>query len=109
MNTTPNAYEQAKERARDDLDRQELANMVYDLPCVIELLVDGEDEDWRPTTITVGFEDDAGRGTEDVATIMRRAGWAFSGATFSPYNRLRFEEREGGTGPTHESVGGTDE
>ncbi|WP_225334263.1 hypothetical protein [Halomicrobium urmianum] len=45
-------------------------------------------------------EDDAGRGTEDVATIMRRAGWAFSGATFSPYNRLRFEEREGGTGPT---------
>lgn len=93
MEKPPNKYEQAKERARDDLDRTELANMVYDLPGVMELLVDGEDEDWRPTTITVGFEDDHGRGTDDVAEIMARAGWTFAGATFAPFNRLRFKER----------------
>jgi len=67
--------------------------MLYDLPNVMEILVDGEDEDWRPTTITVGFDDDAGRGTDDVAIVMQRAGWRFDGATFSPYNRVRFVER----------------
>lgn len=92
IDSAPNVYEQAKERARDNLGRTDLTNMVYDLPTVSEILVDGEDEDFRPTTITVGFSNDAGRGTDDIATIMRRAGWKFDGATFSPYNRLRFEK-----------------
>lgn len=92
MKRPPNVYEQAKEAAHDDPSRTDLTNMVYDLPCVHEVLVDGEDEDWRPTTITVGFSDDAGRGTGDVATIMQRAGWQLDGVTFAPYNRVRFVE-----------------
>lgn len=94
MQTTPNVYDQAKEAALDGPSRTELANMVYDLPCVCELLVDGEDEGWRPTAITVGFDDDTGRGTGDVATIMRRAGWRFEHAVFAPYNRLTFVNRK---------------
>ena len=90
IESPPSAYDQAKERARDDLTHRELANLVYDLPHVMEILVDGEDEDWRPAVITVGFDDDAGRGTGEIATIMARAGWRFDGATFHPYNRLRF-------------------
>lgn len=89
----PNPYEQAKEAARDDPSQTELANMVCGLPGVCELLVDGDEEDWRPTTITVGFTDDAGRETTDVTSIMTRAGWRVEGATFAPYNRLRYVER----------------
>lgn len=88
---TPNVYEQAREAARDGPPRTELTNLLYDLPCVDEILVDGENEDWRPTTITVGFRDH--RGTDDVAVIMARAGWRFDGATFAPFNRVRFVER----------------
>jgi len=95
IGTEPNIYEQAKERARDDLDRVELTNMLYDFPNVDECLVDGEDEDWRPTRITVGFTpDDGHRDTSEVATVMRRAGYKFADATFAPYNRLAFEERD---------------
>jgi len=92
----PSKYEQALERARDDLSRTQLTNMVYDLPDVGEVLVDGEDEGWRPTVITVGFGDEAGRGTSEVVTIMRRQGYHFDGVVFSPYNRLLFVEREDG-------------
>lgn len=94
MKRPPTTAEQAKEAARDDLSRTELTNMLYDLSGVYEVLVDGEDEDWRPTTITVGFGDDGYRYTGDVVTIMRRAGWKFEHAVFGPYNRLCFEEAD---------------
>ena len=64
--------------------------MVYGLSNVSEVLVDGEDEDWRPTTITVGFRDY--RATGDVGTIMRRQGWQFADVVFHPYNRITFVE-----------------
>jgi len=57
----PHKYEQAKERARDDLGRQELANILCDLPCVAELLVDGEDEDWREAGRSVSGVRPSGR------------------------------------------------
>ena len=90
LDQPPSKLEQATERARDELTRQELTNMVYGLSGVCEILVDGDDEDWRPTTITVGFEDY--RVTGDVGTIMRRQGWRFADAVFSPYNRITFVE-----------------
>ena len=89
----PNTYDQAKERARDDLDRQELTNIVYALPCVCELLVDGDDVDWRPTVITVGFAEDYSAGIDDTITVMQRAGWRVDGVTFGTYRRLTFVER----------------
>lgn len=89
----PHKYEQAKERARDDLGRTELTNMVYDLPCVCEVLVDGEDEDWRPTEITVRFTEDYGGGIDDTIAVMQRAGWRVDGVTFGTYRRLTFVER----------------
>lgn len=89
----PGVYAQALEAAADDPERQELSNMVYGLPDVCELLVDGEDEDWRETTITVGFKDTPGSATAHVASIMRTAGWKFDGATFA-HNRLHFVEAE---------------
>ena len=85
----PSKADQAKERARDELTRQELTNLVYGLPNVCEVLVDGEDEDWRPTMITVGFKD--WRATGDVGTIMRRQGWRFVDATFQ-HQRVTFVE-----------------
>lgn len=89
----PHKYEQAKELARDDLDRTELTNMVYDLSAVSELMVDGEDEDWRPTTIIIGFAEDYGGGIDDVITVMQRAGWRVDGVTFGAYRRLQFKPR----------------
>jgi hypothetical protein len=90
----PSVIEQAKEAARDDPSRRELTNLLYDLPGVHEVLVDGEREYWRQVTMTVGFSDSTGRMTSDVATIMQRAGWQFAGATFS-LERLRFTRRDG--------------
>ena len=89
LDQPPSKLEQAKERARDELTRQELTNMVYGLSNVSEVLVDGEDEDWRPTMITVGFRDY--RATGDVGTIMRRQGWKFVDATFQ-HQRVTFVE-----------------
>lgn len=86
MDTPPPAYEQATVAARDDIDRTELTNLVYDLPDTAEVMVDFEDEP-RPTRITVGFDPD-GRGTHYVAQIMRQQGWRFEDVTWSPYNRL---------------------
>jgi len=88
----PHKYDQAKDRARDDLDRQELTNMVLDLPCVCEVLVDCEDEDLRPTEITVGFAEDYGGGIDDTITVMQRAGWRVDGVTFGTFRRLTFVE-----------------
>ena len=93
VGTEPSVYDQAKERARDDMTRTELTNMLFDFPNVTECLVDGEDEHWRPTTITIGFADGGYRDTQEVATVMRRAGYKFSYAVFSPFHRLSFEER----------------
>lgn len=87
----PHKYEQAKERARDDLTRQELANLVHDLPCVCEVLADGE-EDWEQTRLTVGFAEDYGGGIDDTITVMQRAGWRVDGVTFGTYRRLSFVE-----------------
>lgn len=92
----PNVYEQAKERAHDDLDRTELTNMVYGLPVVGEVLVDGEDEDWRPTTIMVGFNEDYGSAIDDAITVMQRAGWSVDGVTFGAYRRIQFKKRGAG-------------
>jgi len=89
----PHKYDQAKERARDDLDQTELTNLVYDLPSVCEVLVDGDDEDWRETEITVGFAEDYGAGIDDTITVMQRAGWRVDGVTFGTYRRLTFVER----------------
>jgi hypothetical protein len=87
----PNAYEQAKEAALDGPTLRELTNMLYDLSCSVGCLVDGEDEDWRPTRITVEFDrDDYGRGTDDVLTIMRRAGYRLESVTFGR-PQLHFE------------------
>jgi hypothetical protein len=93
LSETPPQIEQAKSAARDGLTRRELTNLLCDLWCTDEVLVDGEDDSWRPTTITVGFSDDGGRGTDGVALIMARAGWQLDGVTFAPYNRVRFVER----------------
>jgi hypothetical protein len=90
------AAARAKELARDDPSVRELANCCYDLPHVCEVLVNGNDEEWRPTEVTVGFYDDGFRGTGDVATIMQRAGWRFERAVFAPYNRLTFVRRGAG-------------
>lgn len=90
----PHKYDQAKVRARDDLSLTELTNMVYDLPCVSELLVDGEDEGWRPTKITLGFCEDYGAGIDDAISVMQRAGWRVDGVTFGTYRRLTFAERD---------------
>jgi hypothetical protein len=92
----PHKYEQAKERARDDLDRRELVNLVHDLPCVVETLVDGDDEPWRQTQITIGFTEDYGGGIDDTITVMQRAGWRVDGVTFGNYRRLAFVERDAG-------------
>jgi len=89
MDAPPAKYAQAFEAARDDPDRTDLCNIVYGLPAVIEVLVDGEDEDWRDTTITVGFEELPGVATAHITDIMQRAGWKANGATFA-YNRLHF-------------------
>jgi hypothetical protein len=86
-----NVYAQALEAARDDPNRTELANMVHDLPAVVEIGVDNEDEDWQDITLTVGFEELPGVATAHVGSIMRRAGWRFDGATFA-YNRIHFVE-----------------
>lgn len=86
----PTKTEQAKERARDDIERQELANLLYDLPGAYEVLLDGEHEDWRPTEITVGCENY--RATGDVAEIMAIAGWRVDRVVFQ-YNRIEFVER----------------
>lgn len=89
--TAPTTAEQAKEAARDDLSRSELMNMVYDQPTVVEVFCDGQDDDYRPTTVTVGFRDSGGRGTHTVGTIFQRAGWTFHDAT-PCYDRLTFEK-----------------
>lgn len=88
----PTPAEQAIEAARDDPSRTELTNMVYDLPGVTELLVDGEDEGWRPTVITVGFGQDGYRYTGDVIDVMQAAGWNVGNVVFGPYNRISFQE-----------------
>jgi len=90
----PRTAEQALEAARDDPSLTELTNMVYDLSKVTELLVDGDDEDWRPTTITVGFGERAYRETGDAIGLMRAAGWTVESVVFSPYNRITFEEAD---------------
>jgi hypothetical protein len=89
----PGQYDQAKERVRDEIGRTELTNLVYSLSCVAEVLVDGEDEDWRSTTITVGFSEEYGAGVDDTITVMQRAGWRVDGVTFGNYRRLEFVER----------------
>lgn len=76
----------------DDPSRQDLTNMVYDLPHVVEILVDGEDEGWRPTVVTVGFDDSGHRTSGDVLDIMRAAGWKPDDVTFGPFNRISFVE-----------------
>lgn len=87
----PTAYEQAKEAAFDDPTRQELTNMLYDLPSVVGCMVDGEDEDWRPTRIIIEYRrGDYGRDTDDLLTIMRRAGWQLQAVTFGR-PQLHFE------------------
>jgi len=87
----PSPIEQAKEAAFDDPTRRELTNMLYGLSYSVSVLVDGEDESWRPTTITVEFDrEDYGRGTGDVLTIMRRAGWELQSVTFGR-PQLHFE------------------
>lgn len=80
---TPHVYEQALERARDDLERQDLLNMVFDLPVVCELITDGFDDCSRLDAVTVGFDTEHGRRTAQIAVIFRRAGWIFHDATFS--------------------------
>jgi len=85
----PSKVEQAKEKARDDLTLTELCNMIHDLPCVLELIVDGEADGYRETRIIIGFKSENGAGTDDIATIMRRAGWTFDGVTFC-MERMRF-------------------
>lgn len=94
--TVPSKTEQAKERARDGLDTQELANLLYDLPGVYEILLDGANEDWRPTQITVGFE--SYRASDDVAEIMAIAGWRVDRVVFQ-YHRIEFVQRGAGGDP----------
>ena len=88
----PDKYEKAKERARGELSLTELTNMLHGLRHVHGVLVDGEEESFRQTTVTVGFDKDGYRSTRVVGIIMRRQGWMFQEAIFEPYNRLRFVE-----------------
>lgn len=89
----PSRYEQAREAARDDLELSAVCNIVYDLPAVTEVLVDGESDDWRPTAVTVGFRDTGGNHTRDVLTIMRRQGFTVDSVTFC-YESVRFVRGE---------------
>lgn len=90
-NPPSSVTEQALDAARDDLSLTDLANLLSGLPSLYYVQVEGDDEEWRPTEIAVNFDDDAGRGTEDVLTIMRRAGWRPVEACFAR-NRVTFRE-----------------
>lgn len=86
----PPQIEQAKEAVRDDPNLRDLKNIVYGLDGVTELFADGEDEDWRPTVITIGFEDYDR--TSDVVDIMAIAGWRVERVVFT-YQRIEFIRR----------------
>ena len=84
----PSQLEQALEAARDDPSLTDLTGMLLDCPQVAHVMVDGDDERWRPTTIAVCFAGD--RGTADVLSLMARAGWRPRSACFSR-ERITFE------------------
>lgn len=88
IEVAPSPIEQAKDRARDDLDNQELWNMVYDLPGVVHLQPYGEDDDWRRTTVSVTF--DGYRMTGEVTTVLQRAGWQVDEVVFER-DEIRYE------------------
>ncbi|PCR88646.1 hypothetical protein [Natrinema ejinorense] len=88
----PSKLEQALEAANDDPTMQELVNML----CSLEGLfvhVDGADEGWRPTTIEIECLEETWQShtaTNDLLTLMRRAGWRLEGVTFGARKRLTF-------------------
>jgi len=88
IQVAPSPIEQAKERARDDLDNQDLWNMVHDLPGIVYLQPNGEDEDWRRTTVSVGFDDYRTRG--EVTMVFQRAGWQVDDVVFER-EEIRYE------------------
>lgn len=92
VDPTPSRPEQMVAAARDGVSRRELTNMLFDLSHVHSVIVDGDEEQWRDTTIAVMFDDKGYRDTSDVIDIMRAAGWQVASVTFAPYNRLTFEE-----------------
>lgn len=89
---SPTKYEQAQEAAKDGVTRAELTNILLDLPHVHEALVQGENEDWRPTIVMVGFEESPGASTAHVDKIMRLAGWKSDGTSFA-LNRRHYVQR----------------
>lgn len=91
--SAPSTLDQALEAANDDPSITQLVGMLCDLECLYGVGVDGEDDEWRPTTISVNFDDRHGSGTSDVIKIMRRAGWEPVSTCFSR-NRITFEEVE---------------
>ncbi|PGF14244.1 hypothetical protein CP556_24885 [Natrinema sp. CBA1119] len=90
----PSTLEQALEAANDDPTRQELVNMLCSLGG-LHVHVDGTDEDWRPTTIDIGCVDPTWQcdtATNDLLTLMRRAGWRLESVSFGARKRLTFRE-----------------
>ena len=89
---TPSKIEQALEAANDDPTMQEFVNMLCSLDG-ISVLVDGDDEDWRPTEVMVEIHDktmQCDRATRDLLTIARRAGWKVHSVSFGVRKRLTF-------------------
>lgn len=90
----PTDYEQALERANDDLTLTELTNMLYSLPSVAVVQPIGDENHWDDLLLDVMFNDDFGRGIEDVVEILHRQGWLLDEAVFSR-RKLRFAECDG--------------
>lgn len=94
---TPSQIEQALEAANDDPTMKEYVNMLCSIDG-LSVLVDGEDEDWRPTEVIVECLDksmQSSRATRDILTISRRAGWQLHSVTFGTRKRLTFVPAEG--------------
>lgn len=69
----------------------ELTDTLRDLPNVHDVVVCGDDNDSKLTTVVVTFMDFPGRTTADVDEIMRLSGWESDGTSFSQNQRLYVE------------------
>ncbi|OIB55783.1 hypothetical protein BBD46_02945 [Natrialba sp. SSL1] len=65
--------------------------MLLDLSTVSHIMVDGQDDRWRPTSIAVHFGSDHGTGTDEPITLMQRGGWGPMHVCFSRH-QITFEE-----------------
>ncbi|SDL09636.1 hypothetical protein [Natronorubrum texcoconense] len=96
--SAPSQIEQALEAARDDPSEREFIHMLHSIDGVWAI-VDGHDERWRPTQITIECHDKAMKSssaTRDLITLARRAGWQLVSVGFNHRNQLVLEERDDG-------------